>query len=112
MAMIENLEKLLASGQDNALLRYSLGSEYLKAADWGRAIGHLRAAIAHDPNYSAAWKLYGKALAGAGRHEEAVTAFDQGIRVAESRGDIQAAREMAVFRKRSQKALLPPPAQD
>lgn len=108
MAMIDNLEKLLAGGQDNALLRYSLGAEYLKAEDWEPAIAHLRAAIDHDPQYSAAWKLYGKALSGAGRHGEAIAVFDQGMQVAEDKGDIQAAKEMGVFRKRAQKALLGP----
>jgi len=105
MAMIDNLEKLLAGGQDNALLRYSLGAEYLKAEDFEQAVTQLRAALDHDPQYSAAWKLYGRALAGAGRQADAVAAFDQGMAVAEGRGDIQAAREMKVFRKRAQRAL-------
>ena len=104
MAMIDNLERMLANGQDNALLRFTLGSEYLKADQPEAAITHLRSAVDQDPNYSAAWKLYGKALAAASRHGEAIAAFDQGIQVAEARGDIQAAKEMAVFRKRAQKA--------
>ena len=36
---------------------------------------------------------------------DSVDALDQGIAVAERRGDAQAAKEMGVFRKRSQKAL-------
>jgi len=107
MAIIENLEGMLAKGQDNALLRFSLGSEYLKAGQPEPAITHLRAAVAQDPGYSAAWKLYGKALATAGRHGEAIAVFDQGMAVAGERGDIQAVKEMTVFRKRSVKALLP-----
>ena len=58
-----------------------------------------------DSNYSAAWKLDGKALAGAGKHAEAVRAFDLGIEAAQAKGDVQAAKEMRVFRKRSEKAL-------
>ena len=107
MAMIENLEAMLARGQDSALLRFSLGSEYLKAEQPEPAIAHLRAAVTQDPGYSAAWKLYGKALTAAGRHGEAIAIYDQGMQVAEARGDIQAVKEMGVFRKRSQKALLP-----
>ena len=110
MAMIENLEGMLARGQDSALLRFTLGGEYLKADQPEPAITHLRAAVAQDAGYSAAWKLYGKALAAAGRHGEANAVFDQGMQVAEARGDIQAAKEMAVFRKRAQKALLSPPS--
>lgn len=100
MSMAANLEALLARGQDNALLRYGLGAEYLKAQRYADAAIQLRAAVTHDPNYSAAWKLLGQALAGAGDAIQARSAFDAGIRVAETKGDIQAAKEMKVFRKR------------
>ena len=53
---------MLAAGKDGALLRFGLGSEYLKAGDATRAAMHLREALARDPGYSAAWKLLGKAL--------------------------------------------------
>ena len=105
MAAIENLESLLARGQESALLRYSLGSEHLKLEDYVRAEIHLTQAVRLDPSYSAAWKLLGKSLAGLGRHREAVDAFDRGIEAAERKGDLQAAKEMRVFRKRSEKAV-------
>ena len=105
MGLIENLEGMLERGQDNALLRFSLGSAYLKAGDNDRAVAHLAQAVAHDPQYSAAWKLYGRALSEAGRLQDAVAAFGSGIQVAETKGDIQAAKEMRVFRKRAEKRL-------
>jgi predicted Zn-dependent protease len=105
MGMIDNLEAMLARGQDSALLRYSLGNEYLKQDDAAAAIGHLAEAVRQDPADSAAWKLYGKALAAADRHREAIGAFDSGIAAADAKGDIQAAKEMRVFRKRAEKAL-------
>lgn len=105
MSLIDNLEGMLARGQDNALLRFSLGGEYLKDDQPEPAVTHLRVAVEQDPGYSAAWKLYGKALAATGRHSDAIAVFDQGIAVAEARGDIQAAKEMRVFRKRAEKAL-------
>ena len=108
MDMIESLQKMLAGGQDNALLRYSLGNAYLKAKQHDEAIVQLAQAVAHDPGYSAAWKLYGKALAAAGRNREALAVFDKGIAIAEDKGDIQAAKEMKVFRKRAEKALADP----
>ncbi|MEJ2577013.1 MAG: hypothetical protein P8106_10165, partial [Gammaproteobacteria bacterium] len=58
-----------------------------------------------DPQYSAAWKLYGKALAALERQAEAAEVYRRGIAVAERRGDVQAAKEMRVFLKRAQKAL-------
>ena len=103
--IIANLEKLLDGPRDGALLRYSLGNEWLKAGEWDRAASRLQEAVAKDPGFSAAWKLLGKALAEAGRREEALGAYRQGIVVAEKKGDVQAAKEMTVFARRLEKAL-------
>ena len=102
MSIIDNFEAMLARGQDSALLRYGLGSAYLKAQQPDRAAEHLALAVRQDPDYSAAWKLYGQALAALGQHPQAIDAFDQGIATAERKGDIQAAKEMRVFRKRAE----------
>lgn len=91
---------MLARGQDGALLRYSLGAEYLKQAMPEQAVEHLRRALALDPNYSAAYKLLGQALSGLGKNAEAAQVYETGIRVAAAKGDIQAAKEMTVFLKR------------
>ncbi|HUP96525.1 MAG TPA: tetratricopeptide repeat protein [Usitatibacter sp.] len=96
----ERFEALLAAGKDNALLRFSLGLHYLNAGETARAATHLRAAVAHDPNYSAAWKLLGRALAQTGAPNEARAAYRSGIEAAERKGDKQAAKEMTVFLKR------------
>ena len=103
MAVVDNLEALLAKGTDNALLRFGLANEYLKLGQSEQAIGHLRKALAHDPKYSAAWKRLGKALADTGRTDEAIAAYESGVRVAEEKEDVQAAKEMRVFLKRLQK---------
>jgi Tfp pilus assembly protein PilF len=103
VGVIENLEALLAKGQDNALLRFGLANEYLKLGKPEIAIGHLRKAVSHDSKYSAAWKRLGTALAETGRTGDAIQAYEQGIRVAEEKGDIQAAKEMRVFLRRLQK---------
>jgi Tfp pilus assembly protein PilF len=102
---IANLQKLIGTPRDGALLRFSLGSEYLKAGDHERAIEHLRAALDKDPGYSAAWKLLGKALGDALRLAEALETYRQGIIVAERKGDKQAAKEMSVFMRRIEKRL-------
>ena len=100
--IIANLEKLLGGPRDGALLRYSLGNEWLKAGDPARAIEHLRAAVAGDPKHSASWKLLGRALAASGDQTAALAAYQQGIAAAQAHGDMQAAKEMAVFAKRLQ----------
>ena len=100
---IARFEGLLAAGKDGALLRFGLGQQYLAAGNVQRAIEHLRAAVAFDPGYSAAWKLLGKALVDAGQPDEAADAYRQGIAVAEKKGDKQAAKEMTVFLRRLEK---------
>ncbi|QLQ26486.1 MAG: tetratricopeptide repeat protein [Dechloromonas sp.] len=101
---IESLEKLLDGPRDGALLRFSLGNEYLKAGDPAKAGKCFQEAVDRDSQYSAAWKALGKALAEAGDNAEALAAYERGIDVAEARGDIQAAREMKVFARRLRKA--------
>jgi Tfp pilus assembly protein PilF len=101
--MRATLEKLLASGRDDALLRFSLGNACLKEGDAAAAATHLERAVNRDPGYSAAWKLLGEALLAAGRPDEAAGAWQRGIETAEGKGDVQAAKEMRVFLKRLQK---------
>jgi len=94
---------LLAAGKDGALLRFGLGTEYLKIADPHKAASHLERAVALDPDFSAAWKHFGRALAECGRADEALDVYERGIAVAERKGDKQAAKEMAVFAARIRK---------
>ena len=81
------LEKMLEQGQDNAMLRYTLGNLSLKEGDPETAVT----------------KILGKALNLAGHNHEAVDAYQQGIAIAEELGDIQAAKEMGVFLNRLQR---------
>lgn len=101
MTTIDNLLGMLQRGQDTPLLRFGLGHQYFKSGHWEAALEHLAVALQQDPTYSAAWKLYGRALLQAGRKAEAATALEQGIVVAEGHGDIQAIKEMRVFLKRA-----------
>jgi Tfp pilus assembly protein PilF len=98
----DNLEKLLAQGTDSAPLRFALGSQYLTRGEAEVAATHLRVAVDLDPDYSAAWKLLGKALTLAGEREEALASYRRGIEVAQRCGDMQALREMKVFAARLQ----------
>ena len=103
--LIANLEKLLGGPRDNALLRFSLGNEYLKQENYSAAVLNLAKAVELDAQYSAAWKLLGRALAGQGESVAALEAYRQGIAAAEKRGDKQAAKEMTVFARRIENAL-------
>ena len=98
-----NLEELLGTPRDGALLRYSLGLEYLKGAETARAVDQFRAAVEFDPGFSAAWKALGRACEDAGRPAEALDAFRRGIEAARAKGDRQAEKEMTVFARRIEK---------
>ncbi len=99
MSLVENLEAMLTAGKDDALLRFSLGNAYLKEQP-RLAAEHLARAVELNPEYSAAWKIYAKALAASGREDEAREAYTHGIAAANRNGDIQAAKEMGVFLRR------------
>jgi predicted Zn-dependent protease len=104
-APLPSLLKLVGTSRDGALLRFSIGAEYLKSGDAENAAIQLREAVTRDPGYSAAWKLLGRALAASGRADAALDAYERGIAVAEARGDKQAAKEMTVFARRLRKQL-------
>lgn len=105
MSILENLERLRDDGRDDKLLHFSLANEYFKAERFDEAAAAAARATELDPEYSAAWKVRGKALAAAGRAAEAGEVFERGIEVAERHGDIQAAKEMRVFRRRLDKGV-------
>lgn len=97
---ISALKKLLLQGQDSIILRFGLGNALFKSGHALEAIPHLKAAIKFDPEYSAAWKILGKALAETGEKNQAIEVFEKGMSVANKKGDLQAVKEIHVFLKR------------
>ncbi|WP_417660767.1 tetratricopeptide repeat protein [Pseudomonas sp.] len=106
--MLESLEKMLAKGVDNSLLRFGLGKGYLDAGETALAAEHLQRCVELDPKYSAAWKLLGKALLNNDQPTAARTAWEQGIVAAQAHGDKQAEKEMGVFLRKLDKLNSPP----
>ena len=100
--MIKSLEKLLAEGKDDPLLRLSLGNAYAKK-DPLRATEHLRKALSMDRENPAIWKALGKSLTILGNISEAQEVYGEGISTAEKKGLFQAAKEMKVFLRRLKK---------
>ena len=100
---VASLEKLIGTPRDGALLRFSLGTEYLKSENYEKAAEYLRQAVAKDPGYSAAWRALGKALDAAAQPADALEAYRSGIAAAQKKGDKQAEKEMTVFARRIEK---------
>ena len=100
MPSLDALLKLLDGPRDNALLRHAIGLALVDAGRAAEAVPYFRDAVGKDPRFSAGWKMLGKSLASAGQPGDAREAFRRGIEVAESRGDVQAAKEMKVFLRR------------
>ena len=101
-AVIARLRAMCGGPRDGALLRVSLANALLAAGDRPAAIEELRRATEFDADYSAAWKLLGKALAESGDAAGAIDGYQRGIAAASKRGDKQAEKEMAVFLRRLQ----------
>jgi len=97
MAMTDNLEKLLEDGADSARLRFGLGSAYFNQRQFIEAIPHLQACIDMDPNYTAAYKLLGKALIKTDDRAAARVIFELGLPIAIASGDKQTEREISAF---------------
>lgn len=102
---IASFEAMLARGLDSEMLRYTLGGACLEAGRHEDAIEHLTQAISLKADYTAAWKLLGRAHAAADNPAAAIEAFDQGLIVGQANGDKQSVKEIEVFRRRLLKAL-------
>ena len=100
---IERLRALCDGPRDGALLRFSLGSALLAEGAAADAASQFRRSVEFNPDYSAAWKLLGRALVEAGDPAQARRAWSDGIAAAERAGDVQARKEMQVFVKRLDK---------
>ncbi|MFJ1298900.1 tetratricopeptide repeat protein [Pseudomonadota bacterium AL_CKDN230030165-1A_HGKHYDSX7] len=106
--MIERLSAMLARGQDNMLLRFTLGKTYAEQEQYAEAVTHLRAALAFDTSYSVAWKWLGRALLAQDDVAGARAAWEQGVACARERGDKQVEKEIGVFLRRLDKAAAGP----
>ena len=100
---ISRLQQLCGGPRDGALLRVTLANALLTQGDALAATAQLRCALAFDPEYSAACKLLGKALADGNDVTAAIEAYRAGIAAANKRGDKQAEKEMQVFLRRLEK---------
>ncbi len=102
--LLNQLRRLVGGPRDGALLRVSIANSLVAKGEHTAAIAELRRAVEFDPDYSAAWKLLGKALVDAGDMEAATDAYRAGVAAAATHGDVQAQKEMTVFLRRLERA--------
>lgn len=98
--LIERLRTQIGGPRDGALLRFSIGNALLGDGMYRDAAAAFREALTFDRDYSAAWKLLGKALLAEDDEHAAAEAWREGVAAATRRGDIQAGKEMTVFLNR------------
>jgi Tfp pilus assembly protein PilF len=101
---IANLKKMTGTPRDSAMLRLMLARLLTDDGNPDEAVIHLEAAVAMNPDYTAAWKELGKIHQQAGNSDDAAKAWQRGIEIARKNGDKQAEKEMTVFLRRLQKS--------
>jgi predicted Zn-dependent protease len=99
---ISNMESMLGLGQDNSLMRFTMGKAFIKHGKFVEAAEQLALALKLEPEYSAAWKLYAQTLIELNQINVAIEAYEQGISVANRKGDLQLADEMKAALQRLQ----------
>ena len=97
MKTLKKLKAELENGEDTALLRFSLGSAYLKKRELSDAIEHLSKAVEMDDGQATSWKLLGQAYASNEQYIEARDAFDKSLELAESKGNHFIVKELKNF---------------
>jgi len=87
-------KQVLAMDSEDEVANFGIGKIHLDSGEWTQSILHLNLVIQHNPKYSAAYALLGKALQNSGDKEQAQVIFKKGIEVAKSQGDLMPMKEM------------------
>jgi E3 SUMO-protein ligase RanBP2 len=80
---IDTFRQMLESDPDNALVRFGLANEYLKAEQYAEAIAALEDYLSRADDEGAAFGMLARALEKVGRREDARRAYERGIEAAE-----------------------------
>lgn len=88
------MEAMLGESEDNALIRFTMGSAFIKHGKYEQAIEQLAKAVELKPDYTTAWLKYAQALAETGRTEDSISVLEMGISIAAEKKDTQCLKEM------------------
>src|SRR5581483_9012980 len=93
-ARLEQFRKMAEADPNNELGHFSLGREYLAAGMDEPAIQSFERVIELNPNISKVYQLLATALQRRGRKDEAIQRLTEGVKIAQSRGDVMPKNEM------------------
>jgi len=86
MSRLDTFRALVAANPENALARFGLANEALKAGEYAEAIEHLRGYLDRHEDEGNAYGRLAEALIALGRTDEARDALRQGIDTAHRYG--------------------------
>lgn len=91
---IEQLRSFVEADERDMFSRFALALEYLKVSDTDNALALFLDIREKDPAYAGLYYHLGKLYLQTGRTEQALAAFDEGIRVCEQLQEIHALKEL------------------
>jgi tetratricopeptide (TPR) repeat protein len=91
---LEMLTQLVESGTADSFAHYALALEYKREKRWEEALSTFEALRQKDPSYLPMYYLAGQLLLDLERREDARGWFEQGITVAQQKGDGKTLREL------------------
>ena len=103
---IERFKYMAEADPGNELAHFSLGREYINAGLDQQAIESLKRALNINKNLSQAYKMIAQAQLKLGKPQEAVATLTDGVKIADSRGELLPRNEMIDLLK-SQGAAVP-----
>ncbi len=96
---IQQFQKMAEADPTNEIGHFSLGREYFNAGQYAAAVQSLGRVIEINPNISKAYQLIGSALLKQNQRDEAVKVWTDGVKIADSRGEVLPRNEMVQFLK-------------
>ena len=91
---IAQFQAILETNPDDLLARLTLGKALLQAERFEEASTMLRELLDRDPERSAAYPLLGEAYEGLGKRARAMSTYEEGIAVAQRKGDLHPRNQM------------------
>ncbi|HSW49349.1 MAG TPA: tetratricopeptide repeat protein [Bryobacteraceae bacterium] len=91
---LQALKDILAQNPADALARYGLAMEYIKAGEFDLATAEFRLLTALKPDHAYAYFHAGQTLEKLGRREEARQTYREGVEAAGRKGDAHARDEL------------------